>query len=175
MPISRCQVASSTTWCPCCFCCCCPANDFTACGRLLGSFQNPQPHRSTPNLCCCPADDLHLHYILCAPLTPVVLQRRTTCFFAHYPADDCTSSKLLGSFPNPQTTEPHTTTPTQCCCPADDYTSSKLLGSFLMMSQLQHTQPTSAMWLTGAAPNSLAIGLAHKQGVQLPASEQGVG
>jgi hypothetical protein len=61
------------------------------------------------------------------------------------------------------------------CCPADDYTSSKLLGSFLMMSQLQHTQPTSAMWLTGAAPNSLAIGLAHKQDVQLPASEQGVG
>jgi hypothetical protein len=37
-----------------------------------------------------------------------------------------------------------------------------------MMSQLQHTQPTSAMWLTGAAPNTLAIGLAKQQGVQLP-------
>lgn len=72
---------------------------------------------------------------------------------------------------------PFTHPPTQhpvcfvCSCAAvDDYTSSKLLGSFLMMSQLQHTQPTSAMWLTGAAPNSLAIGLARQQGVQLPAS-----
>jgi hypothetical protein len=63
--------------------------------------------------------------------------------------------------------------PDLCRCvtaTADDYASSKRLGAFLMMSQLQHTQPTSAMWLTGAAPNSLAIGLAHQQGVQLPAS-----
>lgn len=49
--------------------------------------------------------------------------------------------------------------------------SAALLGAFLMMSQLQHTQPTSAMWYTGAAPNALAIGLARQQGVELPAGD----
>lgn len=55
------------------------------------------------------------------------------------------------------------------CVHTDDKPSAKLLGSFLMMSQLQHTQPTSAMWLTGAAPNTLALGLARSAGVALPA------
>ncbi|WIA16877.1 hypothetical protein OEZ85_013807 [Tetradesmus obliquus] len=52
-----------------------------------------------------------------------------------------------------------------------DDAKSKLLGAFLMMAQLQHTQPTSAMWLTGAAPNAMAIGLAHQQGVVLPGGD----